>query len=90
MAKLADDWPSERHSCVDVLCAYLRMPWPESDDANAEAEVRRSIAMVMSDHLHVNAPITWSDIAMDFSNQFFARLSSLSARVRTTGARCEY
>jgi len=68
MAKLADDWPSERHSCVDVLCAYLRMPWPESDDANAEAEVRRSIAMVMSDHLNVNAPITWSDIAMDFSN----------------------
>jgi hypothetical protein len=68
MAKLADDWPSERHSCVNVLCAYLRMPWPESDDANAEAEVRRSIATVMSDHLNANAPITWSDIAMDFSN----------------------
>ena len=27
MARLADDWPAQRQTCVDVLCAYLRMPY---------------------------------------------------------------
>jgi uncharacterized protein YjbI with pentapeptide repeats len=27
MANLADEWKSQRQQCVDVLCAYLRMPW---------------------------------------------------------------
>ncbi|MFE9024586.1 hypothetical protein ACFYNL_39405 [Streptomyces sp. NPDC007808] len=28
MAGLADDWPERRQTCIDVLCAYLRMPYP--------------------------------------------------------------
>ena len=38
MAGLADDWPDHRQMCVDVLCAYLRMPYePEpGDDAPVE------------------------------------------------------
>lgn len=28
MARLADDWAEERQVCIDVLCAYLRMPFP--------------------------------------------------------------
>src|SRR6516164_8947278 len=32
MAGLADDWPENRQTCVDVLCGYLRMPYgPEPD-----------------------------------------------------------
>jgi uncharacterized protein YjbI with pentapeptide repeats len=27
MANLADEWPEQRQQCVDVLCAYLRLPW---------------------------------------------------------------
>src|ERR1035437_10204523 len=27
MAGLADDWPENRQTCVDVLCGYLRMPY---------------------------------------------------------------
>ncbi|MET7695698.1 hypothetical protein ABZT06_48915 [Streptomyces sp. NPDC005483] len=27
MARLADDWPEQRQVCIDVLCAYLRMPY---------------------------------------------------------------
>ncbi|MFG2108829.1 pentapeptide repeat-containing protein [Micromonospora chersina] len=26
MASLADDWPHGRQTCIDVLCAYIRMP----------------------------------------------------------------
>ncbi|MFG2037317.1 pentapeptide repeat-containing protein [Dactylosporangium sp. NPDC048998] len=29
MAGLADDWREGRQTCIDVLCAYVRMPWPE-------------------------------------------------------------
>jgi uncharacterized protein YjbI with pentapeptide repeats len=27
MANLADEWAEQRQQCVDVLCAYLRLPW---------------------------------------------------------------
>jgi hypothetical protein len=32
MAGRADDWDENRQTCVDVLCAYLRMPY-EPDPA---------------------------------------------------------
>src|SRR5215471_3908391 len=33
MAGLADDWQENRQTCVDVLCAYLRMPYePDPGD----------------------------------------------------------
>ncbi|MBT2511344.1 hypothetical protein J7I98_37125 [Streptomyces sp. ISL-98] len=32
MARLADDWIEQRQVCIDVLCAYLRMPY-EPDPA---------------------------------------------------------
>lgn len=32
MANLADSWPDRQQQCVDVLCAYLRVPWsPDAD-----------------------------------------------------------
>lgn len=36
LAGLADDWPDNRQTCIDVLCAYLRMPFmpKPSDDAD--------------------------------------------------------
>ncbi len=35
LANLADDWTEQRQQCVDVLCAYLRLPWdPQHDPAN--------------------------------------------------------
>jgi len=34
LAQLADEWgrgdPAQRQTCIDVLCSYLRMPWPDS------------------------------------------------------------
>ena len=39
MAGLADDWPENRQTCVDVLCAYLRMPYePDPGEEAARAE----------------------------------------------------
>ncbi|WP_405476451.1 hypothetical protein [Streptomyces sp. NBC_00009] len=41
MARLADDWPEQRQVCVDVLCAYLRMPY-EADPPSSGIQVRRA------------------------------------------------
>lgn len=30
MARLADDWDEQRQTCIDVLCAYLRLPLDRS------------------------------------------------------------
>jgi hypothetical protein len=40
MAGLADDWEENRQTCVDVLCAYLRMPYPPDPGKDASEEDR--------------------------------------------------
>ena len=39
MAGLADDWKANRQACVNVLCAYLRLP---ADQPDAKAEEAKS------------------------------------------------
>lgn len=45
LAGLADDWDDGRRKCVEVLCAYIRMPYappdPGLDGENDDVEVRR-------------------------------------------------
>jgi hypothetical protein len=39
MAGLADDWPENRQTCVDVLCGSLRMPYaPDPGESAAEPD----------------------------------------------------
>ena len=60
MARLADEWPEQRQTCVDVLCAYMRMPpqdapsqtVPElSRPDEGDLEVRRTITSVIAARL---------------------------------------
>jgi hypothetical protein len=52
MAGLADDWKKGRQVCIDVLCAYIRVPNdPSSDDYAIEKQVRHTILTVIRDHL---------------------------------------
>lgn len=38
LANLADEWSAQRQQCVDVLCAYLRVPWdPDPDERHLTA-----------------------------------------------------
>lgn len=63
MARLADDWPEQRRQCVDVLCAYIRLPY--EPDPNAEGsragdrEVRRMIIRQIRDHMRPQAASRW-------------------------------
>jgi len=75
MARLADDWSQHRQQCVDVLCAYLRMP-PGSD--NGDAEVRTTILRVITAHLQSSAQgVSWSDLNFNFDR---AELHNVSMR----------
>src|SRR6516165_6533098 len=81
MAGLADDWPEHRQMCVEVLCAYLRMPYePEpGGDApvekrlawRASREVRHTVIRVIAAHLNGTAPVSWCGLNFDFAGAVF-------------------
>jgi hypothetical protein len=40
MAGLADDWPEDRQTCIDVLCGYLRLPYEPDPGKDAPGPER--------------------------------------------------
>src|SRR5580693_5519366 len=101
MAGLADDWQDHRQTCVDVLCAYLRMPYEPGpgDDApvekrlafQASREVRRTVIRVIAAHLNGTAPVSWCGLNFDFAGAVFdggdfSGAKFSSARVNFVGA----
>ena len=81
MAGLADDWPENRQTCVDVLCAYLRMPYepnpgqdapePERLAFRASREVRHTVIRVIVAHLKDHAAVSWQGLNLDFTGVVF-------------------
>lgn len=86
LAGLADDAPTDdlRQTCIDVLCAYLRLPYAAERDlheGDAEAwhqylalrEVRHTIVRVVRDHLRRPSgdPHSWQGHDFDFTNVVF-------------------
>ena len=81
MAGLADDWKQNRQTCVDVLCAYLRLPHDPapSDQADpaertayrANWEVRHTIIRLVGAHLRPGAAVSWQGLNFDFTGVVF-------------------
>ncbi len=81
MAGLADDWPENRQTCVDVLCGYLRMPYepdpgedapgPERLAFQAGREVRHTVIRVITAHLKEGAAVSWQGLDLDFTGVVF-------------------
>ncbi|QNP67992.1 pentapeptide repeat-containing protein [Streptomyces genisteinicus] len=86
LAGLADDAPTRelRQTCVDVLCAYLRLPYtPQSDllpnDTEAQhaylslRQVRHTIIRLIRDHLRHPADHqhSWAGLHLDFTGVVF-------------------
>jgi uncharacterized protein YjbI with pentapeptide repeats len=81
MAVLADDWPQNRQTCVDVLCGYLRMPYepgpveqapaPEQLAFRASREVRHTVIRIITAHLKDGAAVSWQGLNFDFSGVVF-------------------
>lgn len=76
MAGLADDWESQRQACIEVLCAYLRLPY-ETDTASpryreGEREIRRTIIRVIRDHLRPGyTKVPWGGYNFSFEGAVF-------------------
>jgi hypothetical protein len=81
MAGLADDWADNRQTCVDVLCAYLRMPYepdpgqdapePQRFAFQANREVRHTVIRVITAHLQKDAAASWQGLNLDFTGAVF-------------------
>ncbi|MFF1706196.1 pentapeptide repeat-containing protein [Streptomyces sp. NPDC058252] len=96
LARLADDWEEQRQVCIDVLCAYLRMPYEPDPTASGhkagEREVRHTVIRVIRDHLqHSRDPLSWCTYSLDFTGAIFDggdfSRSDFRGRVRFDGAR---
>ena len=81
MAGLADDWKENRQVCIDVLCAYLRMPYtpdpgrdapePQRLAFQAVREVRHTVILVIAAHLKKDAAVSWQGLVFNFSGVIF-------------------
>ncbi|WP_328834760.1 pentapeptide repeat-containing protein [Streptomyces europaeiscabiei] len=86
LAGLADDAPTRelRQTCIDVLCAYLRLPYTAENDLpvdDAEArhtylslrEVRHTVIRLIRDHLRLplQHPHSWQGHDFDFTDVTF-------------------
>lgn len=81
MTGLADDWGENRQTCVDVLCASLRMPYKPDPGQDADEEkrlafqaireVRHTVIRVIAAHLKENAAVSWQGLNFDFTGVVF-------------------
>lgn len=92
LERLAQDNPRQRQTIVNVLCAYLRMPFDpgEGDGRREEREVRRAAQRILATHLRPGADTHWPDTDLDLTGATLVELDFYGCRPRAavfTGAR---
>ena len=93
MGRLADEWPDQRQTCVDVLCAYLRMQPKlatyETDDGSpykahevGDMEVRRTITDLITSRLGPQqSGGIWSDCEINLSGAYLIDFGLRDVRI---------
>ncbi|MET9002728.1 hypothetical protein [Amycolatopsis sp. NPDC004169] len=76
LAELADEWIEGRQTCIDLLCAYLRMPYvadtASADYSHGNREVRRTIIRVIRNHLRDGwSAVSWRGYRFSFEGAVF-------------------
>jgi hypothetical protein len=71
MSRLADDWAEQRQQCIDVLCAYLRLPYDPAANESGEREVRITVIRLITAHLTPAATRSWRGHDFDFTAAVF-------------------
>lgn len=86
LAGLADDWPEGRQTCVDVLCAYVRMPFQlRSPLPKYESDNEHPMQRISSLRTDMETP-TGGRMAYPASEEYQVRSAILRAmRGRMTG-----
>ncbi|MBN9747901.1 hypothetical protein DMP23_43615 [Amycolatopsis sp. A1MSW2902] len=80
LERLAQDNEHQRQTIVNVLCAYLRMPYQIPDETSGndgdqstreaqlqEREVRLTAQQIILKHLRRNLPSTWKELSVDLT-----------------------
>ena len=96
LERLAQGNPAHRQTIVNLVCAYLRMPFTPPPEARArtrigprdahrfqELEVRQTATALLAAHLRPDRPEAfWADIALDLSNATLVKPTLTHARIR--------
>ncbi len=88
LERLAQSHRSQRQTIVNVLCAYLRMPFePDAKGSAEEGQVRKTAQRILHLHLqpgeHDDNVMYWPDIDLDFSGTTLAGLTLTHCRIRS-------
>jgi hypothetical protein len=68
MTRLADEWAEQRQTCVDVLCAYLRVSgYLPLDEPEHQREARRTAVEIISEHLRPGRTASWQGCDFDLT-----------------------
>ncbi|MFD0203937.1 MULTISPECIES: pentapeptide repeat-containing protein [Saccharothrix] len=95
LERLAQGNPAHRQTIVNLVCAYLRMPFTPPPEARVrgrigprdahrfqELEVRQTATALLAAHLRPDRPEAfWADITLDLSNATLVKLTLTHARV---------
>ncbi|RJQ74670.1 pentapeptide repeat-containing protein [Pseudonocardiaceae bacterium YIM PH 21723] len=80
LERLAQANPEHQQTVVNLFCAYLRMPF---DDSEAEFAVQRTLQALLRDHLRPDPPETyWPDMEVRLSRATLTEFSFTRCRVR--------
>ncbi|UOZ09016.1 pentapeptide repeat-containing protein [Amycolatopsis sp. WQ 127309] len=94
LERLAHNNPGQRQSIVNVICAYLRMPYTppgaalttdsvEHQERTQEREVRLAFQRILTDHLDPeNLRSFWNDLDLDLSNAHLVAFTLENCRTR--------
>lgn len=97
LERLAQGNPAHRQTIVNLVCAYLRMPFTPPPEARArtrvgprdahrfqELEVRQTAIALLATHLRPDRPEAfWADIALDLSHATLVKPTLTHARIRS-------
>ncbi|WP_255375484.1 pentapeptide repeat-containing protein [Saccharomonospora sp. CUA-673] len=85
LERLATDHAPQRQTIVNVLCAYLRMPF---DDSAEERQVRLAVQRILQLHLRPDLDdVFWSDIDLDLAGARLTWFSFPHCRIRSLNCR---
>lgn len=86
LSRLADDWPEQRQTCIDVLCAYVRLPIAADAEMTHEAggaparnsqtitpRAEREVRQTIVRLIadHLRDEATWRGLDFDFTGAVF-------------------
>ncbi|MFJ1760530.1 pentapeptide repeat-containing protein [Amycolatopsis sp. NPDC088138] len=88
LERLAGGYPPHRQTIVNVLCAYLRMPYDAEGEDIEELQVRKTAQRILMLHLRtgsVEQPNEgfWPDVDLDFSGATLVGLTLSHCSIRS-------